>query len=220
MFPQDGVTWALYIALAILLGALGSGLWEAVFKPVFAVIFRLVLRAGTFGVSTTVDGVYRSMARRATYLPALMLVAWVSLAMACVSGITIGVYWGEREARQDDQAQQVCKTPEAESDLAQKRLSEARGDVERAALLMVFMANLFTVLTALIFVRLKFQLNGISYFDQSLAICGPFIDDAQEKRLRSLFAGMRGRQDFINLMAEVKGIAEQHGTRLPVFAAL
>jgi len=92
MFPQNFTNWVFYILLAILLGAIGSGLWETVFKRIYVLIGRLLLTVVTFGLSSARDNIYKDMATRPTYKPALFLVFLVALAFSVFAGASTSKY--------------------------------------------------------------------------------------------------------------------------------
>jgi hypothetical protein len=224
MFPQDAVTWVLYILLTVALGALGSGFWETVFKPSFVRIGRFLLKVVTLGMSSARDALYKDMAVRPTYKPAVFLVALVSFAFMLFLGTVTGYYY-----RDYFKAPEYVDIAHYESKIKDMSLEELQKEKERLGIqqhglkkklgLILFTVSLIGfVVTTLVHVRYRYLSTAIAHFDQLMAICAPYLSTEEEKTLRSAFAQMTCRNDYVTIIEKLKDHAIKHGVdTLPAF---
>ena len=224
MFPNDATSWILYILLTLILGALGSGFWETVFKPVFFRIGRLLLQVVTLGMSSARDNIYRDIATRPTYKPALFFVGFVSFAFTVFLGAAAAeyqhTYFEEDEqvtsARYEAKFKQMSPQElEKEKQRLASKILELKKDL---ALIFLTFGLLGFVVTTLVYAKYKYVSAAIAYFDQLMAICGPYISLEDEKAFRSSFAQMTRRDDYPRIVEKLKEHATAHGvSKLPTF---
>ena len=224
MFPQDAVTWVLYILLTIALGALGTGFWETLFKPIFVTVGRILLKVVTLGMSSARDALYKDMAARPTYKPAVFLVALVSVAFVSFLATTIGYY-----SRIYLKAPKYVEIAHYESKIRDMSVEELQKEKERLGIqqhvlekkigLLLFTVSLLGfVVTTLVCIRYKYLSTAIAYFDQLMAICAPYLSSEEERALRSAFAQMTCRNDYVMIINKLKDHASKHrADKLPEF---
>ena len=224
MFPQDAATWALYIVLTILLGALGTACWEAVLKPIFVHVGRPLLKVATLGTSSLRDAIYRDMAARPTYKPALFLILFIVLGLSGVLGYTGSRYYSSHF----EQPPYVTKAQrQAElKDMSPERLDQERRnweveihEIEKELSSIWFSLTLFAfVVTALLQARYRYVSVAIAYFDQLMAITAPYLSNEDEKAFRSAFAQIASRNDYLTIVEKLRDHAHTHGvSKLPRF---
>ena len=72
-------------------------------------------------------------------------------------------------------------------------------------------------MSVLFLVSLKIEEANVAYtfFAQSMAICRPYMADKQAETFSSRFASVRGRADYMNIIAELRRIAASKQLTLP-----
>lgn len=224
MFPQNAATWALYIVLTILFGALGTACWEAVLKPIFVHVGRLLLKVATLGTSSLRDAIYRDMAARPTYKPALFLVLLIVIGFSGVLGYTASGYYYSHFQRPPyvtkAQHQAKLKDMSPEELDQERRNSEVEiHELEKELSSAWFSLALFAfILTALPHARYRYMSAAIAHFDQLMAICAPYLSNEDEKAFRSAFAQIACRNDYLTIVEKLRDHAHTHGvSKLPGF---
>lgn len=226
MFPQDVTTWIIYILVTVLLGALGSGFWEAVFKPVSVSAGRLLLKAVTLGMASARDAIYKDMATRPTFRPALFIVGIISITFTGFLGYSSSQYYrvyfdapkNVQESRFNTKTNNLSLDELVKEE---QRLSNRVKELEKEMALALFISSLFGfVVTTLVHARYRYFSTAISYFDQLMAICAPYVSSEEEKMFRSEFAQMTCHGDYVTIINKLRQKASEHGiSRLPVFLA-
>lgn len=224
MFPKDAGTWVLYILLTVALGALGTGFWETLFKPSVVSTGRFLLKVVTLGMSSARDDLYKDMATRPTYKPALFLVALVSLAFLSFLSLAASRYYhyyvgSSKYVQMADYQSKINNMSIEELQKEKERLGIEMHSINKQIWLILFTMSLFGfVITTLVHVRCKYLSIAIAYFDQLMAICAPYLSTEEEKTFRSAFAQMICRNDYVTMIEKLKDHAMKHGVdRLPAF---
>jgi hypothetical protein len=67
------------------------------------------------------------------------------------------------------------------------------------------------------FAMINYTNLAVTYFEQSLAICGPHLTHQDVKEIRSSFASVKRREDYVEVMQRLEDVAIPHGLKLPQF---
>ena len=184
----------------------------------------MLLKVVTLGMSTARDALYKDMAARPTYKPAVFLVVLVSFAFALFLATTIGYY-----SRIYLKAPKYVEIAHYESKIRDMSVEELQKEKERLGihqhelenkigLLLFTMSLLGFVFTTSVSIRYKYLSTAIGYFDQMMAICAPYLSSEEERALRSAFAQMTCRNDYVMIINELKDRACKHrADKLPEF---
>lgn len=226
MFPQDPTTWILYVALALILGALGSGLWEVLFKPGILKTRQIVLKIITLGMTSTRDSIYREIAARPLQKPSLLILTLIIFTLAGGLGFS-GSHFkkmhfdeskntitesSDKEASSqkdgdgfdDAISEENRKNIESKIKLLKIEIHELQKNISSMILLLILMSFSFTVSA---FTKCKYIHSAICYFDQLFCICLPFITQEKERNLLSSFAQIKSKEDYYAIIEELKNIA-------------
>jgi len=92
----------------------------------------------------------------------------------------------------------------------------------RALAFLLWAVSLSLVLTMSItvsdFVRFSYVNSAISYYHQLDAVSAPFIDQSERMSLRSKFAQIKSKQDYVAIIERLQAIAKQNGQSVPEFS--
>jgi len=203
----------LWILGTIILGALGSGLWDVALKAWFVTIGRAILTGITFGYSSLRDGYYIEVAKGHTDRASLWLVFFSTLPFFGALGFYVGGLTGRKHARQ--------KISEEASSLAV--LQQRIGRLDRELKWLERATVLFGVFFLSVLVFRSFTLGYISsavtHFEQSYTICLPFLTEPERANIRSRFALIRSRSEYVGVLERLKSVATKNGVSLPKFTA-
>jgi hypothetical protein len=188
----------------IVIGAVGSGLWDVAFRPGVNILSRVTLTVATLGLESARDSIYADVAMGHHELPSLYLLLAAFTAFMSIFGFISGQWYFKR------QRGRVAALSEEGRERRRNRLNRAL-----SWLLGVF--AVFSVILLVRFVMINYTNIAITYFEQSLAICGPYLTDQEAKEIRSGFARIKKREDYVKIMQLLEGVAEPHGLKLPQF---
>jgi len=230
MFPNDLNTWIYYILLAIVLGAVGSGLWEKVFKPVLSMAARIFLRASTFGFATARDSIYKDIARRSLNKPIIFILFLILLASSALTGMAHGRY--KHLSIPEETAIKIDQEKEKEREIfstmsideQKKKLAANRAEIrelERKISADDLLMSITLFIIALYgYVRNSYISSAISYVDQAIAICAPYLTSIEVTKLFAQVASISSRGDFEKLVEKLSDIAGKNNATLPSFPIL
>ncbi len=219
MFPTDEKTWV-YIVVSLLIGSIASVLAESVIKPAISAIGRALLRTGTFGLTSARDAIFRDIARRPTYRPAVVLLAFIVAISSYFVGVTFSRYQSHSAPSRVSKTEPNNLSKEEIEEykrFLEGEMYEVEITIERLELLLAVMAF---VLSTHSWARNSYIFSSISYFDQCLSICRPNLDESMEKHLLARFASIATKADFEALIRDLRGIADTHQLKLPRFVVL
>jgi hypothetical protein len=202
--PNNG--WksvVLWILLTVLLGAVGSGLWEIALRPGGYWFWHAVLTAATFGSKFLKDQVYLEAAKgnhEAIANHSLMIVSWICAAV-------FGSYFGFamnwlRKLRSTEKTPWLLRNPRF-----------IRPFLQSTIVFFLFLACMHFVQD----LKVKTANELYTYFQQSLDICRPYINEHQEQILKSRFAALRTRDEYITIANELQQVADANHVMLPDF---
>jgi hypothetical protein len=215
--------WA--VAGVIVLGAMGSGLWDLIAKPGLSHFGRFVLNVVTLGSQSARNAAYLSAALDPTPLSSLFIihllvmvpifpVIFVFLA-EFVLPLVSGRLKREVEGVMNDDENKKEEEKRSQVDVIFKGRRRHLYLVRRAAAVLTILFSL--ALFGMGYVASKVINQSVliwRVFNANVKICGPYLSDPQEKRLRALFAAMKSRSDYKVIEDELQDIAKRNGILL------
>lgn len=209
MFPTDIWSWTLYVGLALFLGALGNGFWEVGLKPTITKLSRFILKMLTFGAKSARNSIYREIARRPHHKPSLYLQFLVVIIFSGAMGYGISNY--QNSVRPTVENSEI---PKMTAEVAAKELKRLEREIKRLEIEIA--KGYLLIITPMLFfsfyswVKNTYVFSAISYFDQLLAICSPYINSKEIDKYKSQFALIQNREDFVNTTDSLREIAKEN----------
>ena len=191
-----------YILGAVAIGILSNAVWE-VFKPVSNLFFEGLLNVSTLGVKTFNDGIYVEIAKGFHERPSLELYLFFLLIIVTFQIFALFFVW-------------KFDSNERYGDSEYKSIFPVWFN-KRRRLVILFLCIVGTTAYSLEIIKQSYVNKAITYIEQSLKIVGPYIDDSTEESLRSKFASLKSKNDFENVVAELKNISDKNDAHLPEF---
>ncbi|MFN6340023.1 MAG: hypothetical protein ACK41W_15020 [Cyanobacteriota bacterium] len=187
---------------ALGIGILGSAMWEGI-KPLLNWLSSLLLTVATLGISSYRDSIYKDAAvgidERASGITLL-------IALSYLFALPI--------ARLINEAEFASLAPDAEPD----RQSERRGSslkTIRVRKIIRIMNVLFAFIIVVIGNREIYVSRTSAYARQLQDIAAPFLDDQASKTIRSRFAQVRTKKEFIELVEVLKRTIRKKNAYFP-----
>jgi hypothetical protein len=192
------------LALAIL----GSALWEAVRTPL-SWASSILLNLVTFGIDSLRDSIYRDAAAQ---VPERAGTTILSMSLGMLSGVVTGLLgtrflinraFGFKDS-----------TREISGDNALRRLNRS----ERIAKQGFWVLLPLLVTIVILGNREIYVVRASAYMNQLQQIASPFITDQQSKIIRSSFAQVQTRIDFVKLVDTLLLVIKNNGANAPKFS--
>lgn len=231
---------------ALVVGGLGNGVWEYVLEPSFQGGASLALNIATLGVEAFKDDIYVEIAKgfhekqsvsTANFVAILWAYGFATALFLLTRKSRRLVEKVDRDSKEIEELEVVIDTGEpqpqtpisAEARLESLRSRLAVAKVRNAALkTRVRWLHRFAVWTFALSVALvawaivgsaksRYINSGIAHFEQSMAIVAPHARPAEVLLLRSRFARINNRDDFVTLLSEIDRIGDRGGIELPAF---
>lgn len=231
---------------ALVVGGLGNGVWEYVLEPSFQGGASLALNIATLGVEAFKDDIYVEIAKgfhekqsvsTANFVAILWAYGFATALFLLTRKSRRLVEKVDRDSKEIEELEVVIDTGEpqpqtpisAEARLESLRSRLAVAKVRNAALkTRVRWLHRFAVWTFALSVALvawaivgsaksRYINSGIAHFEQSMAIVTPHARPAEVLLLRSRFARINNRDDFVTLLSEIDRIGDRGGIELPAF---
>jgi hypothetical protein len=233
--------------LTVVGGASSNALWELGLKPAGAWFWTLLLNLVTLGSKQIKDSIYREAARGnhegAALQVSATIIVFVITGFIMISGIVTSRHLRrsatlsiQRRAKRLDAtlgdaeaAKQVDETAESLDDLRTERLHLNEGvrikeqaiRQLRTARRVDILTRLFAIYVAVIAfagdVRMSAANKAYAYFEQSLIICRPYIDEHTTQMIRSRYAQIRTRDDYVAVINDIRAAASANHVRLPEY---
>jgi ABC-type dipeptide/oligopeptide/nickel transport system permease component len=163
-----------FIAITVVLGAVGSGGWEWLLKPLLTGGSEILLNVATLGIRAFKDALYRDIAKGFHEEPALRVhLAVFGLLPAFLLGILQGYFVARRR---------VTSKGGDGSDRGIERLMTKL--VKPTLILGIFLLVFFIVQAN----QLAYVNRAVGHMQQLFAIVDPYISDLERLRMRSAFA--------------------------------
>jgi hypothetical protein len=201
------------IVVTIVLEAVGAGLWDVAVKPGGSWFWRAVLTSLTFGSKAVKDSVYLAAAKGNHEAVSLLTVLILSGFVGMVAGTVSSRFLIPRRHRNRTR-------PASPEDSTEEKLWIERftpvilrfGPVTVAGLGLFLLGGFFAM-------TLKVATENALYtnFEQSLDICRPYISDHQAQVLKSRYASLRTRDEYLAITNEMKQVADASHLSLPDF---
>jgi len=216
MLPNGFLSWVIYIVLALLLGALGTGIWESVLKPMLTRLASLSLRILTFGIKSAERKLFAQIAKRAPYKIALFFMSLLPFIFCLLVGYNFASYTEAGERRMQAQLAAIEQLAKVSPEMASAKLSQ----MEKESLKELYLFQLLLSCAGFIFmaynyIRYMFISSAINYFEQCMSICGPYFKDVEEKQFIQDFALIASESDFSNIIHQLRKLAEINNKQLP-----
>jgi hypothetical protein len=224
---------------SLILGALGSGLWDLALKPGGQWITREILTAATLGSMSLKDGVYRQAAKGLHEEAALDLLVYVSLStVTALAALDVAIFLKMRKnARELDELKaefDELANLHANEDSEDKkeidiesiglRLKRSRNRIKKIFPVLLYVMIVSLALNAgaqfISLLEISESNSAYTFFRQSMAICRPYVSDQQAQMIKSRFAEINGRADYLTIIDELQHIAASHQRKLPEFSPL
>jgi hypothetical protein len=180
----------------ILLGALGSGFWDLFLRNMFVGIGHGILTLITLGISSVRDSFYVEIAKGRTDRVGLYLMTFSFIFLGFLAGALT------RPIR-------IGKSPESDMSVAEHRF------FRRFTLLLLM---LLTSIFAFRSLSIGYTTGAIDHFEQSFAICLPFMSPRERDDVRSRFARIQTKSDYVAVLSMLEQKARQNSLEIPKFS--
>jgi len=171
----------------------------------------------TLGVKAAMDSTYANIAQGHHEVASLFVLLFGGSA---IFGLILGLLTSgatgcgfRRKIRQlTDRVDAVANKEQAQSLIGGLKALDRRLGRQASALL-----NVILLLCTFIVVSIQlldYENLAITYFQQSIAICRPYIEEVDETRLGSRFAQGRSREDYMAVISELRTVATRNRLRL------
>ena len=191
---------AIQLVGTILIGALGSALWDVALKPSLLFLGTFMLDVATLGLNSLRDGMYADAAKgnveRASVSAYLMIVGVFS-GLLCAPLI---IHVIERRA-----AKPAGPRPER----------NASRTIRTDLWLVPLAIGLSMSVQAF---RINYVITAAAYFEQLERIVAPFVSAQDRLQFESRFARLTTRQEYVQLVDELRGLARDNKVSTPTFA--
>lgn len=195
---------------ALFLGALGSGLWELI-KPLFVWASTTSLDVVTLGLDSLRDGLYADAASMESDRVSYSVLAVIT---GIFSGIIFGslmFLWVKRRDKDKNLLQE--QDPEARRASIQVKMSQLQRSRS------VALAILAVSLSAQVFMaqRTIYISRAAAHFNRLCAIAEPYTPQENLTLIKSGFAQMSTRAEYINLTNKLSAIIRANKAKEPDF---
>jgi hypothetical protein len=216
--------WILGIIGTILLGAVGSGLWDVALKYVFSEIGRGILTGLSLGFGAIRDSCYLEIAKGQTDRASLWLVSFTLMPLFVGLGFLVG-YTRSRPKPKTELAD--AQKLQFDVSYAKQRLAELEGELStfkrKAGMwenFVVLNVIFFLSICTFRFITLSYISSAVTNYEQSYTICLPFLSDAEGSSIRSEYAQIHNKEDYVHVLQKLEAVAASHNISLPSFKPL
>jgi hypothetical protein len=196
------LTWKSFrfVLVTVVLGAVGSGVWEWILKPVLSGSSEVALTVATLGITAFKNSLYQDIALGFREEPSLRLyTAAFAFLPSMIIGFVSGIVVAHRRA--------TSGQPESMFERVIDRSV-------RPVLLLVIFALVFSVVQAS---QVAYVNRAVTHFQQLSAIAAPHLSENQRLAVRSRFAQIATRDDYVKLVEELSGLCRSKSLRVPQF---
>lgn len=125
----------------------------------------------------------------------------------------------KEEVQSMDQEDSVKKIVTKEELLARMAEDEKKLRInDRVAYLLTFVVVTMVLTNLTASLRIKYMDAAVTNFEQTLSITRPYLTVLRkEELLRSTFSQIRNKDGYVQLIEELRGIAEKNGQHVPEF---
>jgi hypothetical protein len=188
--------WIFGIVGALFVGAIGNGFWEWFLRDLFMWCGRGILSLITLGVDSVRDSFYAEIAQGRTERVGLFLATFGLMFLGLLGGILTRQTAGE--------SGKTFFLP----------LHQSRN------LKMALLVSYFLVMFSLMFrhVSVSYTSRAVEHFEQMLTICLPTLPGPERDQIRSDFACMKTRADYIKIIENLEAKARANNRNVPSFS--
>jgi hypothetical protein len=215
------------LAGTVLVGAIGSGVWQHMLEPSLLLMRDAILNLTVFGITEFKNGIYVKVAQglhEANSLEVYGLILYFQAIAFVMIGIWILLRTGEIRKDRERLMREVDslgegKRPERPS-IEQIREELAAINIGRKMLLArinMIIVVLFATGVFLQMVRAQYINSSIRYFAQLTTIAGPYLDTAEATMLRSTFAQIEKKADYVAVVSRLERLVDAKGLKRPAF---
>jgi hypothetical protein len=190
--------WILGVLGTIVLGALGSGFWELFMRDFFTWIGRGILSVITLGITSVRDSFYVDVAKGRTDRVGLYLVSYALFLLGVLSGFIFGKGWRRKRMN------------------APETISER--DVRIVRWSIVFCIASFVVTMLFRSITVSYVSGAVDHFEQTYTVCAPYLPANERELIRSQFAQIRTKDDYVAVLARLQEVAAKNNLKLPKFS--
>jgi hypothetical protein len=222
MLKPISINWKIIIGIlgSIILGAIGSGLWSILGEPFTAIIGKIMFNIATLGLESLRNNIYKSAAMGFHEESSLFSLILLIMLFVFGQGIFCYFYFNkifEGKSIKKLQTQLKDMNNEQQNAFFQDR-KERLLRLAKINFIPLFLATIFCAV--FMFLRLYLLIcsnETVTYFHQSIEICNPYLSTESEKSLRSHFASMKIKDDFLKIQSELIDISKKANFQLPKF---
>lgn len=212
---------------AILIGAVGSGLWQYVFDPALSSSSRAILNLATLGMESFKNDLYveisKGLHERASLDLSIQFSSLLGLAMILLP-IALTLKTKELEKRKIKMLEELDQI-EAGKEQKVRTVDELRTDIKNTNTRRVLIVLYVLIVIGIIFYtaqivsskRQSYINSAITYFNQSIKIVSPFVDEIELRKLDSNFSQIKTPKDYQAILKHLETIAEKNEVKLPGF---
>jgi heme/copper-type cytochrome/quinol oxidase subunit 2 len=199
------LTWRKILGLVglLILGGMGSSLSDQIFKPLIVSVSDVLLNFATLGISSVRDGMYADIAKNYERTGSALLAAFIGILLG-ITTVLIALVLMSVTDRFSNKMKEWLSTHDAPS---------LRSFVYGWAVIMILLTGFMTITM----VRVIYTVNAASYLDQLQKIVSPKLSTADQLEFQSRAAQISTRAEYVQVVGELKHIADTNKLRVPDF---
>lgn len=180
----------------VVLGALGSGFWDLCLRDLFTWIGHGILSATTLGITSVRDSFYIEIAKGRTDRVGIYLLTFAFIFFGALMGFFM------RGGK-----------------FAQKLHSQITpADFRFLRLTAGFCFVLLYSVLSFRMISISYTTSAIDHFEQAYAICLPFMSSLERDEVRSSFALIKTKGNYVSVLSKLEAIAHDHKAEIPKFS--
>jgi uncharacterized membrane protein (DUF485 family) len=196
---------------ALILGALGSGLWELI-KPLFVWVSTASLDIVTLGLDSLRDGLYADAASLETERVSYSILSAIT---GIVTGIIVSALMFSRLKRRDKANMDLVMAQDPATRKATAQAKIAR--LQRIRFVAIALVALSLSAQVFMAQRTIYISRAAAHFNRLCAIAEPHIDQGELALIKSSFAQMSTRAEYIDLTNRLSAISRANKAKVPDF---
>ncbi len=207
--------YALGLLGAIIIGAIGSGIWEVVFQPVFSFLSNNIISLFSLLFKSLEKSIYEDIAKGYTEEPSYMAATLILYIFFMMLGYFTSHLIPEKKKKNDelDEIEKELKKLKlgenvlAKLDEIEKKLDLQRDKLrERGRIILSILILLLVFLFSQLFI-LKYKLDKISSFEQTIKAVKPFISQNEYDLFNSSFARIKNSTEYNKILDSLNSLA-------------
>jgi hypothetical protein len=220
--PDDVISWIIFIIISLFIGAIGTGLWESIIRPLITKTGNFFFKIITLGIKSAQNRIFTQIAKHSQHKPNLFLLYVLAFAFTVIIGYNFSAYTHSAEKKVQSEICSIIKESAAAKETPEQlthRLDQFRKKAkEKYHLFLIIFASSASVFIIYLLIKYSIIYSAISFFDQCIAICGPYLKNDEEKQLLSDFALITSSEDFYRILNRLSSIAHENNKTIPPFS--